>query len=287
MLLGFGLFTRAGATGHVFLVNNGRRRDKGLAYSGLVGPGTTVAVVPTIQQVLAFSVDALTADRQTVNVTGSVVVTLVPPTAVATFDFTVDPQSGTYRARWEQNLHALVTERVFGPVRAKVRELALKDVVSANSVIEEAIMAKIGGDEKLSAKGIVVDSSSAPSIEPENDELTDALGAPERETMLADADAATHERQMKAVENARAVKTYESQTQLELEKERAKLVKEQNKNEMEKAKTDAKATAERLKPIKDAESGKVFAAALLEMAKSGRIGSINIAPDLLAAVNAK
>ena len=49
------LFRSAGATGHVFFLKNGRTRDMGLAYSGFIGPMTTVAIVPTTPQILNFA----------------------------------------------------------------------------------------------------------------------------------------------------------------------------------------------------------------------------------------
>ena len=71
-------FRGARATGHVFFLNRGRARNKGLAFSGYVGPMTTVAVVPTTPQILDFSVQARTQDKQTIIVTGNVKVALVP-----------------------------------------------------------------------------------------------------------------------------------------------------------------------------------------------------------------
>ncbi len=285
MLFGFGLFTRAGATGHVFLVKNGKRVDKGLAYSGIVGPGTTIAVVPTTQQLIAFSVDALTKDKQTVSVNGNVKVTLSPDAAVSTFDFTVEPEAGSYRARWETNLQALVMERVLGPIREKVKIYKLDEVVTAHAAIEEAIVAEIGtGEAALEQKGVTIDSCSVPDIAPEDEQLSEALGASERETMLTEADAATHERQMKASKNARAVKTYDSQTAFALEQERGKLVDEQGKNKLAEAKVEADATAARLEPLNDVDPSKVFVAALFEAAKTGRLGTINLTSDLYAAI---
>ncbi len=285
MLFGFGLFNRAGATGHVFYVANGKRRDKGLAYSSIVGPGTTVAVVPTIQQVLSFSLDVLTNDKQSVSVTGDVKVTLVPEVAVAAFDFSVNSKDGSYREGWQSNLQSLVTERVLGPIRAKAKTLKLEDIVSAHADMESAITNAIGsGESALLEKGVRIDSCSVPNILPDEEDLSEALGASEREAMLTEADAATHERQMKASANARAVKAYEAATALTLEKDRAKLVDQQGKNKLAEAKSDAEALAERMKPLNETDPGKVLAAAIYELGKSGRVGSINLSPELLDSI---
>lgn len=286
MLFGIGLFNRAGATGYVFYVANGKRRDKGLAYSGMVGPGTTVAVVPTVQQVLNFSVEALTKDKQSVTVSGNVKVTLSPPKAVATFDFTVNAHDGSYRARWESNLQSLVMEHVLGPIRARVMTRTLDEVVTSHFAIEQAIVAEIGtGKAALEQKGVTIDSCSVPDIVPADEDLSDALGASERQAMLTEADAATHGRQMRASENARKVKTYESQTAFTLEKERGRLVEEQGKNKLAEAEVEAAAVAARLKPFNDAEASKVFVVALFEAARAGKLGTINLTSDLYAAIS--
>lgn len=287
MILGFGLFNRAGATGHVFFVKNGKRLDRGLAYSGIVGPGTAVAIVPTIQQIVDFSVAAITADKQDVSVNGNVKVTLSPQDAVATFDFTVEPASGAYKARWENNLRSLVMERVLGPVQAKAKTYKLEDITSAQPEIEAAVLAAIGsGEAALLGKGISIDSCSIPDILPADEDLGEALGAKEREALLTEADGATHMRQMQSVANARAVKTYEAKTALALEQERGQLIKEQNTNKLEEAKTDAEALGERMKPLTDLDSGQLLALAIYRMGDGGRIGTVNLTPDLLETIRA-
>src|SRR5687767_3977573 len=90
IMLGISFFRKAGATGHVFHLASGKVADKGVAHSGIVGPLTTVAVVPTVPQIFPFSIDAQTLDKQDVTVDGNLTVTLVPGTAITKFDFTVD-----------------------------------------------------------------------------------------------------------------------------------------------------------------------------------------------------
>lgn len=286
-MLGFGFFKRAGATGHVFFVANGKRRNKGLAYSGIYGPGTSIAVVPTVEQILAFAIDALTKDKQHVTVSGNVKVALNPPIAVGSLDFTVDRETGTYQTRWENTLNALVIERVLTPVLAVVKQVNVTEAVSAQGDVESAIMTALGdGQSALAAKGIVIDSCSVPSITAEDEDLAEALGATEREALLTEADTATHDRQMKAVAHDRQVKTYESATVLTLERDRSKLVEQQGKNRLAEADVDAKALAARMEPLDKMDSRKVLAAAFYEMGKSGRVGAINVTPDLLASLSA-
>ncbi len=280
------LFRSAGATGHVFFLKNGRIANKGLAYSGFIGPKTTVAVVPTTPQILNFAIDAQTKDKQNVVVQGSLTATLTPSTAVSKFDFTVEPKSGGYLGNWVQVLNAKVIERVVRAVLDKVKDLDVEEVTRSQKVVEDAVTAALGNNT-FQNDGITIDSCSIPKIEPGDEEVEGAIGAKERQTMLTDADKALHDRRLKAAANERAVKEYEAGTRLELEKKQGVLLDEQAKNKEKEANADAKATEIRLKPLADVDAGKLLGAALMDGFKTGRISSIVVAPELLGALQQK
>lgn len=279
------LFRSAGATGHVFFLNNGKVVDKGLAFSGFIGLKTTVAVVPTTPQILNFAIIAQTKDKQKVTVPGNITASLIPAGAVRKFDFTVDVGSGGYQGDWSKTLNALVVERAVRAVHAKLRDLNVEDATRSQKEVEDAIMAELGGG-KLADNGISVTSCSIPKIDPDNDVAT-AIGASERQTILAAADMALHNRRLKAAGNDRAVREFEAQTNLKLEEERAKLIDEQGKNRKKEAEADAEATKLRLAPLKDIDAGKLLGAALIEGLKEDRIGTIVIGPELLGALQQK
>jgi regulator of protease activity HflC (stomatin/prohibitin superfamily) len=288
MLFFFKLFRGARATGHVFFLNRGRARNKGLAFSGYVGPMTTVAVVPTTPQILDFSIPARTQDKQTIIVTGNVKVALVPATAVSKFDFTVNTKDGSYLSPWDQPLRAIVIEHVLGPVREKAKELGVEAAIQAHKDFEDLIKTRISErGNPLAGKGVNVESCSVAKVDASDKEVEQSIGAKQRQEMLAQADKALHERRLKAAENDRAVLEYEAATKLKLEQDRAKLVEEIGKNEVKTAENDARAVEIRLLAFKAADAGKVLGAALMEMAKNGRIGSLSVVPELFAALQDK
>jgi len=281
-----GLFRKAGATGHVFFLKNGRIRDKGLAYSGFIGPQTTVAVVPTTPQILHFAIEAQTSDNQAVVVQGSLTAILAPPVAVRRFDFTVDPLRGGYVGNWLEVVHARVIARVLRAVLDKVKTLTVKESTHSQSQVEQAVIDALGAAVFL-ADGIAIESCSIPKIEPKDDEVTASIGAQERQTMLTASDKALHDRRLKASTNERALKQYEADTRLELERKQGELLEEQAKNKQKEAETDARATTIRLAPLKDVEAGKLLGAAVMEAAKGGHVGNIAITSEFLAAINQK
>lgn len=279
-------FGSAGAAGHVFFLKKGQRQDMGLAYSGFIGPATTVAVVPTTPQFLNFAITAQTKDKQWVKVTGNITASMIPAVAIDKFDFTVDVGSGGYQGEWSKTLNAKVVERAVRAVHAKLRDLNVEDATRSQKEVEDAIMAELGGDN-LAVDGISVSSCSIPKIDPTDSDVTSAIGASERQNMLAAADIALHNRRIKAAGNDRAVREFEAQTSLKLEEERAKLIDEQGKNKGKEAEADAKATELRLAPLKNIDAGKLLGAALIEGLKQDRIGTIVIGPELLGALQQK
>lgn len=280
------LFRSAGATGHVFFLKSGRVRNKGLAYSGFIGPKTIVAVVPTTPQILDFAIDAQTKDKQAVVVQGSITARLVPETAVSKFDFTVDARNGGYLSPWQQVLQATVIERVLRAVLNCAKVLDVETATHSQKEVEDAVTQALGADA-FSSHGIVVESCSVPKIEPSDEDVGEAIGAQERQTMLTEADRALHERRLKASQNDRAIKEYEAGTKLELEKKQGVLLDEQAKNKEKEATADAKATEIRLEPLVKVDAGKLLGAALMEGFKTGRVGSIVVAPELLGALQQK
>jgi hypothetical protein len=280
------LFRKAGATGHVFFLKNGRIRDKGLAYSGFIGPQTTVAVVPTTPQILNFAIDAQTSDNQPVVVQGSLTAILAPAVAVRRFDFTVDPVRGGYIGNWLEVLNARVIARVLRAVLDKVKTLTVKESTHSQSQVEQAVIDALG-PAVFQADGIAIESCSIPRIEPKDDEVSASLGAQERQAMLTESDKALHDRRLKASTNERAIKQYEADTRLELERKHGDLLEEQAKNKKKEAETDASATTIRLAPLKDVEAGKLLGAAVMEAAKGGKVGNIAITSEFLAAINQK
>jgi hypothetical protein len=250
---------------------------------------STVAVVPTTQQILDFAVDARTSDKQDVTVSGNVKVKLDPPQAVRSFDFTVNALNGGYRAAWEKTLHEVVVARVLAPIRTKARTLDVEAATQSHTEFEAALRAGLAapGEDTLAQKGIVVESCSIAKVEAGDDEVAAAIGAQERQVMLTAADRALHERRLKAAGNDRAVKTYESETAQKLEEERAKLIDAQSANKQKEAEADASAASKRLEPFKDVAAGTLLGASLMKMAEGGKVGNVSIVPEMLAALNQK
>ena len=284
MKLPINLFTGAGATGHVFFLKKGTQIDMGLAFSGLVLPTTTVAVVPTTSRTIDFSVESRTSDKQDIRVLGNIKVSLKPGVALPNFDFTVNPRGGNYLSNWEKDLRAIVVEHVLGPIHEQAKVLDVETATVSHKNFAEEIRKVLDGESTLLKKGIVIDSCSITNITACDEDVSGAIGSKERQDLLAASDKAIHMRRLKGAENDRAVRTYEAETNLKLEEERSKLLEKEGENARIEAETDAAATKIRLEPLNEVEAGKIMGAAIMEMAKTGRVGNLSIVPELLTAL---
>lgn len=294
----FIFFSSAGATGNVFLFKDGTIRDKGIAYSGFIGRATTVAIVPTTMQTVNFSLEVQTSDKQTANVSGSVQVLLNPKIIVSKLDFTVNKESGGYLNQWQTVFQALITEKIPGPIRAKAKEISIVDIVNAQKELGDQLQTSLAAEKSLSDFGILVQSCSVSKIAPANSDILRAIGATEKEALLTKSDEATHKRQMSAAENDKALKTFELETDLSLEVQKKKIIEQENANEklqadaklvIEKEQADAKLEQlkNELEQLNSLGSDKLLGVSLFNFAKSGRLQTLNISPELIHAIHSQ
>lgn len=275
----FRFFNKAGASGHVFLIKKGKTKNKGLAWGGIVGLTTAIAVVPTDGIVIPFAVDAQTSDKQQVRVPGSLLVKLDPEKAKNEFDFTVDSATGAYEKEWEQTLRANVVNQIMAPLRDKVQSITISAAASSYKDIADAIAGSLGEGGTVS-----ILSCSLGEIKSSNEKVSEAIGATEREALLQSADKAMHDRRMKAAENDRDLKEYEIQTAQEVESKKAQLIAEQNKNKEAAATGDAKVIELIFAKYKEEGPAKLLAYSILKLAEGGRVGTLNISPDILTSL---
>ena len=280
-------FSKAGANGHVFILKNGKTKSKGLAWSGFVGPKSTIAVVPTTPFTIDFTVIAQSSDKQEIRSTGSLVVNFTPSEAVSKFDFTVD-MNGAYKDVWSTKVKALIINEVLNPIRAKIKNLTAVGSTIAHSELSKEVMNAAGVENNLFAtNGMTVVGCSITNIETTNDEVSEAIGAKERQEICTTADKAVHERQMAASKNDRVLKEYEVETAKSVEIKNAELIDQQNKNKEATANGNAKVTEIMLVPYASLEAGKLLAHAILEIGKNGRLGTLNVSPELLTLLQGK
>ena len=112
-----------------------------------------------------------------------------------------------------------------------------------------------------------------------------ALEAEYRENLQRNADKAIYDRRGASVEEERKIQQREMDIEIEIEERRKDLVEMQAENSLKLAEAEAKADEMKLNPYGNLAPQALIGLALKEFAgNAGRIGSLNITPDMLGQV---
>lgn len=263
---------------------SGKRRKGARGAFYLVGPRTTIALVPTSDQSTAYQFTELTSDGQQVNVQGELVVKFLVEEILDRRDFTIDPKNGSYLDEAPDSVKEDASHALQTFVRSIVATFDLKTALAATAEIERQLLVAIRGTTAFADLGVEVKMIFVTSVAPANLDLKKALEAEAREKMLADADKAIADRRKKAAVTDRSLKEYEADTAQQLEARRAALVAARNANVIAEAQADAHANVMRLTPYEKVDPRILLALGLRELASGGRVQNLSITPDLLLAV---
>lgn len=234
---------RGTTTTHVQHVRNGKTVHAGTGAAFWYRPLSAVlSEVPVDDRELPLLFHARTADFQDVTVQATVTFRLTDPAvAAARIDFSIDPDSGQWRATPLDQVAGLLTETA---QQYALDLIATTDLTSALAAgvapVRQAITAGLAGDGRLAETGIAVIGVRVVAIRPEP-EVEKALRTPTREQVQQDADKATFERRALAVERERAIGENELQTQIELARREEQLVAQRGANSRREAEEAAAA----------------------------------------------
>ena len=282
------MFNHAGATAHVFLISGGKPVDKGLGYAGLIGPWTSVAVVPTAPTTVDYQIIERSRDNQLMMVTGNVSIVLDPAVAVGRLDFTVEVASGAYKNPWDPALKAAVVEVLQGAIRDVANSLDIKEAPKSQKAFEEKVVAAIGGaQDKIKAKGFHFETVYVSKVAPTDREVDAAIGAEERAELIRKSLEAAHGLRMQALGDELAIGEQEAANALTLERKRAELLTKRNENDLLAAEGEKAANAKRLEAYTGVNPAVLLGAAVLRLVESGQgIEHFSIVPEMFAAAKA-
>jgi len=282
----FGYFTPASSSDFAAKFVGGRLKASGKGLSFVCTPWTSIAVVSTAQQGIAFMFKEQTKDGQTLVVQGSLQASFIPARLMERYDFAVNIKTGGYlKPNSLELLRAEVQNVLQSAVREKVGDRGLEEHMQDRTALAAAVIAaakaKTGEFKNL---GVEVMDAFVTGIEPANKDLEKALEAKKREELLAQADKALADRRMDAALNTRKLREYEASTELSLEQKRTELIEAHSQNLIAEAAAEAEATGKKLDPYKQLDPGLVMALAMQEFARSGHIENFSVTPDFLTAI---
>jgi regulator of protease activity HflC (stomatin/prohibitin superfamily) len=306
------------------------REGAGLSFF-CYAPTTSLVLVPVGSVDVPFIFEEVTADFQTVTVQGQLTYRVTEPKKLSELmNFTLAANGRSYASEDPQKLPQRLINHAQVLMRASLKSLSLRDALGQSDGLVTSLRDRMAGADVISSLGVEVLGLSVLAIKP-SPETSRALEAEAREQILREADGAIYARRNAAVEEERAIKENELNTEIAVELKKRQIretqmeaeksvhqkereireaemaaqiaLEEKNKelvalstaNAREEADAKAYALAAVMKAVSQADSktvqalatmgmdsGQLVALAFRELAEgTGKIGQLNISPDLL------
>ncbi len=316
----FGIqYLKAAPTTYVLHFKGGQVKREGAGLSFFYyGPTSTVVGVPLGSADVPFVFNEVTKDFQAITLQGQLTYRVTDPKKLAALlDFSVD-SSGKYLSEDPAKLEERLVQATQVLAAGVVGKLTLREALVAGEALVEQVSAGLRKAEAVAMLGVEPLSLSVLSIRP-TPEMARALEAEARESLQRESDEAIYARRNNAVEQERTIKESELNTELAveqkkreireaqmkaeiaIEEQRTALISKRVENDKKDADSKAYAIEATLKPLKEADwktlmamsagggDPKVMIAlAFRELAENaGKIGELNMSPDLLKSLLAK
>lgn len=315
--MAFGIrYLKAPPTMHVIQFQNGKPRRSGPGLSFLYLPVRSVIVMVPLSSVdVPFIFNEVSADFQSITIQGQITYRVIDPQRLATLlDFSVHP-NGHYTSEDPKKLGERLVAIAQVLASTITHKLSLRQTLIAYDRLSADVLAGLRSSPSVQALGVEIMDLAINSIKPAP-ETGKALEAEAREAVLREADQAVYARRNAAVELERQIKESELNTEMAvqeknrqirdaqmsgdiaIEERRSSLLEKRVENQRREADAKAYELKAVLTPIKDADwrslmaisSGKLDPKLMISMAfrdlaeNAGKIGELNITPDLLSSI---
>ena len=236
----FGIrFIKSEPTTYLMAFKKGKifRQGHGLSFL-YFGPSTSLVAIPSQSTVVDFIDQPVTKDFQSVTVQGQVSYRISEPEKLARLlNFTLAANGKSYVSSDPEKLN----DRIFGVVKVLVQSilktLTLKEALLAAEDVAKVVETGLANQLEIQSLGVQILRSSIIAVKP-SPETAKALEAEARELILRSADEAIFARRNNAVEQERAIRESELDTEVAVEvKKRA----------IEEAKLEAEASVSELR----------------------------------------
>jgi regulator of protease activity HflC (stomatin/prohibitin superfamily) len=310
----FGLsYLKAPPTSYVILFKAGKAVKQGAGLSFVYfAPTSTVVNVPLGSRDVPFAFQETTSDFQQVTVQGTLTWRVADPQRLAAmFNHAVDSR-GTYQTDEPDLVTDWLTRTTQVLVRGVVGKQVLRAALKTAETLSRDVLLGLRADDGVTMMGVEVLGLTVLGVQPAP-EMGRALEAQAREALQGQADEAIYARRRMAVEQERVIKETELNTEIAVE-DKKRLIREKQMaadvsvedargvlvdrrvaNDRKDADGRAYALEAVLKPVRDVDwrtlmavgagggdSRLMIAMAFRELAENaGKIGTLNISPDLL------
>jgi hypothetical protein len=216
-MLGF-KYMKADPTTYVMAYKNGNIIKKGLGLNFMFfSPTTTLVAIPQAAKSLDFIFQQVTMDFQAVTVQGQLNYRIADPVKLASrLNFSLLTNLKAYASSDPDKLEDRLYNAVEVLVQKETKGLTLKAALLATDTMTEVIYKALVINAETNDLGLEMISFSVLAIKP-TPETTKALEAEAREAILRKSDEAIYARRNAAVEQERAIRESELDTEVAVE----------------------------------------------------------------------
>jgi hypothetical protein len=221
----FGIkFIKVQPTTYLLQYRGGKVVREGMGLSFFYyAPTTSLVAVPVASADVPFIFQETTADFQTVTIQGQVTYRVGNPNRLAALlNFTLTPNGHSYAAEDPKRLPERVINVINVLARAELQKLPLREAIRASDGIVDAVKKRLATSEEITSLGLEVLGLSVLAIKPVP-ETARALEAETREQLFREADEAVYARRNSAVEQERAIKENELNTEIAVENKKRQI----------------------------------------------------------------
>ena len=284
-------------TEHIIRYRAGRvvRQGPGLAFYYLQH-NTQIVAVPTSSTDGNFVFNEVTQNFQAITIQGKFTYRITQPeVAAALLNFTIEPRRRAYLSSDPERVAQRIANVIQMQTRGEVQSRDLEDAIRDSQAIAARVLTTIQSGGLLASLGVELLSVYFLAAKPAP-EMSKALEAPYRESLLRRADEAVYARRASAVEEERKIKQNELNSEVLLEEQRRQLIDLQAANALREAESRGQAfemeesyRAESLQRelglFQALDPRLILALGLRDLGQNAeKIGNLNITPEILSAL---
>jgi regulator of protease activity HflC (stomatin/prohibitin superfamily) len=198
------------------------REGAGLSFF-YFAPTTSLVRIPIGSVDVPFIFEEVTADFQAVTVQGQLTYRVAEPKKLSRLmNFTLAPNGKVYASEDPKKLPQRLINHAQILTRAALKSLALREALGLSDTLVTSLREALQSAETITSLGIEVLGLSILAIRP-TPETARALEAQAREQILREADEAIYARRNAAVEQERAIKENELNTEIAVENKKRQI----------------------------------------------------------------
>src|SRR6266850_759434 len=221
----FGIkFIKVQPTTYLLQYRGGKVVRDGLGLSFFYyAPTTSLVAVPVASTDVPFIFQETTGDFQAVTIQGQVTYRVGEPKRLAALlNYTLAPNGQRYASEDPEKLPERVIHVINVLARAALQKLPLREAIRASDALVKAVKLGLVASEEITSLGFEVLGLSILAIKP-TPETARALEAETREKLFREADEAIYARRNSAVEQERAIKENELNTEIAVENKKRQI----------------------------------------------------------------